>query len=66
MPDRSHAEQSDHQRQCDAFDLVERALCLIESAGHGSAGYAVLLQRAIDEAAEAGIASTLYRGRAHP
>lgn len=36
VPDHTAPAAPVNQRDCDAFGLVERALCLIESGGSGS------------------------------
>lgn len=62
MPDRTTPTVPTNERDCDAFGLVERALCLIESGGSGSTRYAELLRAAMDAAAEAGVFPT-HRGQ---
>ncbi|RSV12383.1 hypothetical protein CA235_17095 [Sphingomonas sp. ABOLF] len=62
VPDHTAHAAPVNQRDCDAFGLVERALCLIESGGSGSTRYAELLRAAMDAAAEAGV-SPSHRGQ---
>lgn len=65
MPDHTAPAAPVNQRDCDAFGLVERALCLIESGGSGSTRYdckRLQLRAAMDAAAEAGVFPT-HRGQ---